>query len=160
LSLVLVRVDSRLVHGQVVEGWVPHTGANAIVVANDDLAGNTLLRSVMELAGRSTLRISFCRLDEAPAAVAETERRGEATILICATTADAHRLHRLGIPFESLNIGNLHFAAGRVEVSPSVFFAPEDFDEVEALSREGVAVTVRATPQDAVTRLGPGGSRG
>jgi PTS system mannose-specific IIB component len=160
VALVLVRVDSRLVHGQVVEGWVPHTGANSIVVANDELAENAFLRSVMELAGRSTLRISFCRVEEAPAAVAETEKRGEKAILICATTADAHRIRRTGVPFESLNIGNLHFASGRVEVSPSVFFAPEDFDEVEALSREGVAVVVRSTPQDAGTRLGSGGSRG
>ena len=35
MSLVLTRIDCRLVHGQVVETWVPHVKANSLIVAND-----------------------------------------------------------------------------------------------------------------------------
>jgi len=47
MPLVLARIDCRLIHGQVVEAWVPHTSADSLIVANDDLAGNPFLRSVM-----------------------------------------------------------------------------------------------------------------
>jgi len=37
MPLVLARIDCRLIHGQVVETWVPHTSADSLIVANDDL---------------------------------------------------------------------------------------------------------------------------
>jgi mannose/fructose/N-acetylgalactosamine-specific phosphotransferase system component IIB len=146
MPLVLVRIDSRLVHGQVVEGWVPHVKANCLLVVNDDLAANPFLRSVMELAGTPSLRIVFCTLDEVAQAAAEIAGRGEKAILLCSTPADAARIYAKGVHFTDLNIGNLHFGTGRVEITPSVFFAPEDYEAVEALQRQGVAVEVRGTP--------------
>ena len=157
MPLVLVRVDARLVHGQVVEGWVPHLKANCLLVVNDDLASNPFLRSVMELAGTPSLRIVFCTLDGVAAAAAEVERRGERAILLCSTPADAARILAKGVRFAALNIGNLHYGAGRVEITPSVFFAPEDYESVEALRVRGVAVEVRGTPFEPPKAVGPGG---
>jgi PTS system mannose-specific IIB component len=157
MPLVLVRVDSRLVHGQVVEGWVPHVKAGCLLVVNDDLASNPFLRSVMELAGTPSLRIVFCTVDQVAAAAAEVDRRGERAILLCSTPADAARVLAAGIRFQALNIGNLHFGAGRVEITPSVFFAPEDFEAVDALRRNGVEVEVRATPFEPGKPVGGGG---
>jgi PTS system mannose-specific IIB component len=157
MPLVLVRVDSRLVHGQVVEGWVPHVKADCLLVVNDDLASNPFLRSVMELAGNPSLRIVFCTMDDVAAAVAEVDRRGERAILLCSTPADAAGVLSRGVRFRELNIGNLHFGAGRVEITPSVFFAPEDFEAVEALQRLGVQVEVRGTPFEPGKPVGGGG---
>ncbi|HEY5997454.1 MAG TPA: PTS sugar transporter subunit IIB [Candidatus Deferrimicrobiaceae bacterium] len=157
MPLALVRVDSRLVHGQVVEGWVPHVKANCLLVVNDDLASNPFLRSVMELAGNPSLRIVFCKLDDVASAVAEVDRRGERTILLCSTPADAAGVLARGVRFTELNIGNLHFGAGRTEITPSVFFAPEDFEAVEALQRQGVQVEVRGTPFEPGKPVGGGG---
>lgn len=149
MPLVLVRVDSRLVHGQVVETWIPHTGADCLVVASDDLADNPSLRGIMELAVPADVRVLFCRVDVAVQAVRDVDREGRKAILLCASPADALRLFRAGVRFSSLNIGNIHFGAGKKEISPSVFFSPEDFEAVEALGRLGVSVDVRSTPFEA-----------
>ena len=45
-----VRIDNRLVHGQVIETWLPHTRAGMIVVVNDELSGNMLRQEIMSLA--------------------------------------------------------------------------------------------------------------
>jgi PTS system mannose-specific IIB component len=155
MSLELVRVDCRLVHGQVVETWLPHTGADCLLVANEGLAGNPFLRSVVELAVPSSVSVVFCRLEEVVRTVAEIDRAGKKAILLCATFADALRIYRSGVRFSSLNIGNLHYAAGKVEISPSVFFSPEDFDAVHCFCHNGIAVNVRATPFDAGTSYEP-----
>lgn len=149
MSLVLVRVDCRLIHGQVVETWLPHTGANCLLVANDDLAGNTRLRTVMELAVPPSIHVMFCKLGDVASSLEEIDHRGEKAILLCATFEDALRIHRTGVRFPSLNVGNLHYATGKVEISPSVFFSPEDFDAVHSFCHSGIAVNVRATPFDA-----------
>ncbi|MFL5446580.1 MAG: PTS sugar transporter subunit IIB, partial [Myxococcales bacterium] len=48
--MALVRVDNRLVHGQVLEAWVPALSVQAILVADDEVAGNALARAAMGLA--------------------------------------------------------------------------------------------------------------
>lgn len=149
MPIVLVRVDCRLVHGQVLETWVPHTGANCLLVASDDLDANPFMKSVMEIAVPSSIRVVFRRVDEVAAAVSEIDRKDERAILLCAALSDALRIFRAGVRFPALNVGNLHFAEGKVEVTPSVYFAPEDFEAVDSLSRLGVAVTVRSTPFEA-----------
>ncbi len=151
MPLVLARIDCRLIHGQVVETWIPHTCADSLIVANDDLAGNPFLRSVMELAVPPAIRVRFCRLDETIPALAEAERNGERSILLIANPADAVSLRKAGVPFDLLNIGNLHCAAGKVEISSSVYFAPEDFDAIEWFRSHGVSVLVQGTPSETGT---------
>jgi len=155
MSLVLVRVDCRLIHGQVVETWVPHTGANCLLVANDELAGNPFLRSVMEMAVPQDIHVVFCRVDEVGRSLTEIDRKGEKAILLCATSRDALAIFQCGVRFSTLNIGNLHYAAGKVEIAPSVFFSREDFDAVHCFSHLGVAVTVRSTPFETGATFGP-----
>jgi mannose/fructose/N-acetylgalactosamine-specific phosphotransferase system component IIB len=146
MSLVLARIDCRLIHGQVVETWVPHVKANLLIVANDDLAANPVLRSVMELAVPVGIRVRFCRLDELVAAIGEADRAGDRSILLLSNASDAVKARRDGVSFNLLNIGNLHFAEGKVQISPSVFFAPEDFEALRWLRSHGVSVCVKGTP--------------
>lgn len=155
MSLVLVRVDCRLIHGQVVETWVPHTGANCLLVANDDLVANEILKSVMEMAVPPGIHVVFSRVEEVRGVLSEIERKGEKAILLCATFGDALDIFHRGVRFSTLNIGNLHYAAGKVEIAPSVYFTREDFEAVHCLSHLGVAVTVKATPFEAGTSFGP-----
>ena len=35
MGVVLIRVDSRLIHGQILEAWIPHTRADALLVVDD-----------------------------------------------------------------------------------------------------------------------------
>ena len=151
MPLVLARIDCRLIHGQVVETWVPHKSADSLIVANDDLAGNPFLRSVMELAVPPAIRVRFCRLNEATSVLSAADRNGERSILLVASAADAVTIRKAGATFDVLNIGNLHFAAGKVEISPSVFFAPEDFEALAWLRSHGVSVLVQGTPFEAGT---------
>ena len=57
------RVDNRLVHGQVIEAWLPYTGARHLIVANDELAADALRQQIIELAVPQrilTIPIVFC----------------------------------------------------------------------------------------------------
>jgi PTS system N-acetylgalactosamine-specific IIB component len=101
---------------------------------------------VMELAVPRAIRVRFCRLDEADSVLADADRNGERSILLVASAADAVVLRKAGAAFSLLNIGNLHFAAGKVEITPSVFFAPEDFDALGWFRSHGVTVLVQGTP--------------
>ena len=49
-NIVLTRIDNRLVHGQVATQWCGTIGANLILVANDEVAGNKLRQGLMDMA--------------------------------------------------------------------------------------------------------------
>ncbi|MDH3257844.1 MAG: PTS sugar transporter subunit IIB, partial [Deltaproteobacteria bacterium] len=50
MEIALFRIDSRLVHGQVIEAWIPYTGASKIVVVDDKAASDFMLNEVMKMA--------------------------------------------------------------------------------------------------------------
>ena len=52
-NIVLTRIDNRLVHGQVATQWCGAIGANLILVANDEVAGNKLRQGLMDMAAPS-----------------------------------------------------------------------------------------------------------
>ncbi len=46
-KIVLSRVDSRLIHGQVVTKWLQQSAANEIVVVSDELEQDEFLQSIL-----------------------------------------------------------------------------------------------------------------
>ena len=146
MPLVLARIDCRLIHGQVVEAWVPHLKADSLIVANDAMEANPMFRVVMELAAPVGVKVRFCRLDQLPQVLAVADAAGERSILLVSSASDAVRAMERGAAFTTLNIGNLHFEEGKVQISPSVFFAPGDFKALQWFCSRGVSVDVKGTP--------------
>ena len=154
-SVALVRVDNRLVHGQVLEAWLPALDAEGILVADDEAAGNVLARSAMALAIPPGVRFEVLRI----VAAAEALRPGgkgppaARTLLLIRDVRDAVALHEAGVPIPALNVGNVHFGVGRKQVSPSVFLDEGEIQALEALVQAGTKVEVRAVPSEAPLRL-------
>ena len=59
-----VRVDNRLVHGQVVETWLPYSKANVMVLANDDIVADQLRQEIIKLAIPSGVDLMFTCIAE------------------------------------------------------------------------------------------------
>lgn len=146
LTVLRARVDNRLVHGQILEAWVPALGADAIVVADDDVAASLLMRSAMSIAVPRKVRLVFTRIADARATL-EVNGPGAALVLF-RDVADAVRARDAGLPLPALDIGNVHFAPGRRPVTPSIFLSDAELAELEKLSAAGVHVEVRTLPSD------------
>ena len=154
-GVALVRVDNRLVHGQVLEAWLPALDAQGILVADDEAAGNVLARSAMALAIPPGIKFEVLRV----AAAAEALRAGgkgapaARTLLLLRDVRDAVALHEGGVTIPVLNVGNVHFGVGRKQVSASVFLDESEVRALEALAAAGTTVEVRAVPSEAPIRL-------
>ncbi len=149
-GLLLVRVDNRLVHGQVLEAWLPAIDAQAILVADDEAARNTLVRSAMALA--IPPRVSFRVLPVAQAA--ELLGPGGAgapsprTLVLLRDVRDALALSKAGVALPRLNLGNVHFSSGRKQVSASVYLDAAELQALEELAAAGTEVEVQAVPAE------------
>ena len=63
----LVRIDFRLIHGQVVTKWVKQANANRIIIVNDMLAKDEFLASVYKMAAPSNVKVDIFTVDDAMA---------------------------------------------------------------------------------------------
>ena len=147
-GVALVRVDNRLVHGQVLEAWLPALGAHGILVADDEAAGNMLARSAMALAIPPRVSFQVLRVDAAADLLKPGGKGPQAsrTLVLLRDVRDAVALHEKGVSMPKLNVGNVHFGAGRKQVAPSVFLDADELSALEKLAAEGTAVEVRAVP--------------
>jgi PTS system mannose-specific IIB component len=75
------------------------------------------------------------------------------TIVLLREVAAAAALARAGVRFPQLNLGNVHFRAGRRQVAPSVYLDAEELSALEELQRGGTGIAARAVPTDGPTPL-------
>jgi PTS system N-acetylgalactosamine-specific IIB component len=166
--IALARVDNRLLHGQILEAWVPRLKVNRIVVVDDDAAASPLAKAAMTLALPPDLPADVVRQDEVdwPSLAAP----GARTLVLFRDVASLKRATDLGLTPSigpHVNLGNVHYQPGRRPVTPSVFLSAEELSAVEDLSRVGFDVEARAIPSDAPSglrdlkeRYDAGGGRG
>lgn len=148
MNLVLIRVDNRLIHGQVLESWVPFVQANCIVVANDAIANNPLKQLMMKASVPSRMRVEIYTVEEAVHLLQTSDLDAYRTLLLFGTTTDALRAHRRGLLYDQLNLGNLHADTGKARFSCTVFLDAGDLDDLETLEDAGVSITARCIPAD------------
>lgn len=145
-----VRIDNRLVHGQIIEAWLPFTDARAIVVANDDLAADELRQQIMSIAIPLGVDIHFVRVAGAGEFLASRKLMGRDVLILFASCPDARRAFEAGLGFTRLNLGNLHYGPGKKQVCQHVALSGEDEGCLEFLRGKGVGLDYRCVPGDPV----------
>ncbi|WP_434383994.1 PTS system mannose/fructose/N-acetylgalactosamine-transporter subunit IIB [Melittangium boletus] len=149
--ITLVRVDNRLIHGQVVEAWLPHLKVSRVVVADDEAAESPLVRAAMALAVPSAVEVLILPLAQVdfPA----LSRDAIKTLLLLRDVAAAPFCLTHGLKLEHLNLGNVHFATGRRQVSASVFLTEAEVQTLTRLGEGGTRVEARAVPSEKPVEL-------
>jgi PTS system mannose-specific IIB component len=152
--IALVRVDNRLVHGQVLVTWVPHLQARRLVVADDEAARSQLARAAMALAIPPGLEATVLPLADVPwRALASSP---DPVLVLVREVADLVRARDGGLEpgiAPRLNLGNVHFSPGRRQITPSVFLGGEELEVLRGLAAAGFAVEARAVPAEAPVGL-------
>ncbi|GMU58979.1 MAG: PTS N'-diacetylchitobiose transporter subunit IIC [Myxococcaceae bacterium] len=149
--IVLNRIDSRLIHGQVVEAWLPHLDVGRVVIADDSTAQDSLAQVAFRLAVPSDIEV-------VTTTVKGVDYRGLAqdkvrTLVLFRDVQAAEAAREAGLPDGVLNVGNLHAGPGREEVTRSVFLDAADRAALAQLARGGMQVVVQAIPPDRPTAL-------
>lgn len=154
--LTLVRVDDRLLHGQIICAWVPFVKADSLVVASDEAAGDTLISEIIESCGCKGLNVNVRNVAEAVSCVKGADR--ERVILIVGNLADAMRVYEQGLKFTKLNLGNIHHEERGRKITPSVIVNREDEEILEKFKSLGVSVEIRDVPASSASPyFGPRG---
>jgi mannose/fructose/N-acetylgalactosamine-specific phosphotransferase system component IIB len=141
-----LRIDSRLIHGQVVEAWLPGLKVARVVVADDEAAHSPLMKVAMGLAVPPELEVDILPLRDTPFAAYAGDK--VKTLLLLRDVPALLEARKLGLPQTRVNLGNVHHGPMRKAVSTSVFLNSEEMDQLERLHDEGWDIEARGVPSE------------
>lgn len=157
MTVVLARVDDRLVHGQVVIGWGRPLDADLIVLVDAQVAAHEWEQDIYRMAVPEGMEILFADAAEAgrrlPAWEASQSRvvvlTGDIATMVALQSAAPDVIRRV-------NLGGLHHRPGRVERLRYVYLDPAEQEALRALAATGTTISAQdlpSTPPVPVERL-------
>lgn len=145
--IALIRIDDRLVHGQVMAVWVRALKIDHILVADDDTADDAFAQQVMRLAMPPGMTLVVDTVAGAGARLASAARDTHRWLVLLRDVASAVRL-REACAFDALNVGGIGMKPGRRLVWRSIAMSPEEAAALRALRAQGVDVYLQMLPGD------------
>ncbi len=147
MDIQLIRVDDRLIHGQVVVGWVKALNIGLLAVVNDTIAADKMQINLMRMAVPSGLKVAFWTVDQAAEACREEASKDRA-LLLFSNPRDVVSFTEKGGFLTSVNVGGMHFCEGKKQVAKTVCVDENDILAFQSLKARGVELEVRAVPGD------------
>ncbi|MCX0291261.1 PTS sugar transporter subunit IIB [Lactobacillus kullabergensis] len=152
-GIIHVRIDDRMIHGQVATQWSGRLNATRIMVINDSIVNDDMRKTVVRLAAPANVSTSILGRQKALTNIKNGKYKGQRVLLICVSPMDVNYLIDNGLPIKSVNVGNLAQRDGTERIRPSVNVTPEEKDAFKKLIDRGVEVTVIPTPQSPTVYL-------
>jgi PTS system mannose-specific IIB component len=148
MTLKLVRVDDRLIHGQVVAIWLRTLGAKRIVIVDDKTARDEFLREILVLAAPPGVPVEVHDVAAGTERVRDLVSDPEPVFVIMRSPVTALRMREAGIDFPLLNVGGIGAGPGRKPLYRNISASPEELEAMRRLEAMGTRVELRIVEND------------
>lgn len=149
----LLRIDDRLVHGQVAMAWTPALGVDCLVVANDKVARDDFIKMTLNLAKPASARLLVKNIADTITFLQDERSKPLKLLVLVNSVADAHILAQSLPEITSINFGGLRMRDGAKTVSRAISLTEADITLAKALLEKGTVLEVRQVPTDKPTGL-------
>src|SRR3954453_6072722 len=147
MSIVLCRIDDRLVHGQVVIGWGRPLGINLIVLVDDQVATSPWEQDLYRMAVAPEIEVRFMSIAEAATKMAEWQTNGKRGLVLTGDLDTMAALHAANPEVvHRINLGGIHHRPGRRERLPFVYLTDQELRTLLTLEEGGAVITAQDLP--------------
>lgn len=147
MPISLVRVDDRLIHGQVVTTWVSQFDIEQILIINDEIAQDDVQKKVFAMTVPEGIKLRTFGVEQFVGIAAKNPIKRR-TLIILTNPIDALTLYKGNVHFEKLNLGGMKFKGDRKQYTKAISLTDEEKSAVKALGEDGVDVSVQMVPSD------------
>lgn len=147
-NIVLCRIDSRLIHGQVVTKWVRQSQANRIAVVSDELDADPFMKNIYLMAAPPSIKVD-CYSNQSLAAAWQENRLGEGNVLVLfPSLAAISQAVEQGFEIEEIQVGGLGGGPNRKAVFQNITLDEKDVGILKDLKSRGVRAIFQTIPED------------
>ncbi len=148
----LLRIDERLIHGQVANQWARQLAVDAIVVANDAAASSPIVMASLRMAAPNGMKVVIKKIDEAIAQLNDPRAQSLSIFIVVDNPEDALKIIKEveGIPY--LNVGNFGRVnldkKKRIEYKNNLYLNDEEVLTFKEILNTGIECEVRMLTSD------------
>ncbi|MCQ9627917.1 PTS sugar transporter subunit IIB [Cetobacterium somerae] len=146
--VILMRVDDRLVHGQVAFTWTKTLGVEAIVVANDVAANDSINKMALKMAAPAGVKMAIKTVEGAIELLNNPKAKDKRIFVVVKNTTDALEIVENVPGIENVNIGGIKKEEGKEMLTPAVFINDLDKENLRKISNLVSEVEIRQVPTD------------
>lgn len=155
MGFEFVRIDDRLIHGQVAVTWTKHLGIERIIVVNDAVASSPLQQVLLAQAAPPEVKANVVSIEKFVSIATHPLIAQTKIMLLFKNPHDILRVMGHSIIISSVNIGGMKFKDGKRMLTHSISLNHSDINAFLALDRQHVELEIRKVPSDRKQRLIP-----
>ena len=148
LKIVLARIDTRLLHGQVATTWTKMTKPDRIIVCSDGVAQDELRKTMIVQAAPPGVHVHVVPIKKIIEIAHDTRFGNTKAMLLFETPQDMLRAIEGGVEIKEANLGSMAHSVGKVVVTSAVAMDEDDVKTLEAIRECGTTFDVRKVPAD------------
>lgn len=147
MAISLVRIDDRLIHGQVATTWVNDYKIEQVLIINDKVANDPIQKSVVGLAAPPQVKVLVFGVEQF-INILKKSPINRNTMLIFTTSTDVLKVVENGLKIDVLNAGGMRFNNTRKRLTKAISVNPEEEEAFKKIMNMGIKVNVQMVPKD------------
>ena len=150
MEVTVLRIDDRLIHGQIVTKWINEAHASQILVVDDKVAGDKTLQMILKIGVPSGVKLTMLSKKEAIEFLAKDTSNDKALMLI-RNPAEAEAFFDLGFKIDEINLGNVSntkSVTGRTKLLDYIYVEEADIEALNKIKDRGINIVTKAIPEE------------
>ncbi|MBS7577004.1 MULTISPECIES: PTS mannose/fructose/sorbose transporter subunit IIAB [unclassified Enterococcus] len=134
-KMITMRIDERLIHGQIAMVWTKELKIEGIIVANDEVVTNELQENALRMAAPNGIKVLMRTIDEAADILNDNRSATKNILVLVRTVHDAARLAGQVSYFNRINVGNVGkmIEGEKKKIAPTVLLTAPELASLEEL---------------------------
>lgn len=150
---MLVRVDDRLIHGQVLTQWVGEINAQKIVVIDDEVSQDKMRKNILKFACPSDIKMAVYSAEKAAEVWAKNKFGAYNVMVLFRDVNMIKKCKDLGLVFDEVSLGQMSITDGREQIHRTFGLSEQEAKTLLDLERDGMTIYFRMTPMDSKENL-------
>lgn len=148
MSIKMIRIDDRLIHGQIVTAWAKNLNAGKIWIVDDGVAQDDFIKGVMQMVAPSDRELIISGIAEVPALLEKLDGEGDNVLILVKYPYVAQEIFKAGVKLKELNIGGMGASAERKKLFKNISASQAEKDTLKEIQDSGVDVYFQVTPDE------------
>lgn len=153
MEIGLIRVDSRLIHGQVITKWLNYSKANVIVVVDDELSKDSFMSEIYTASAPNGIVVEILSIDDFMKNTVTHKYSNKRLLILLKNIETVYELYLRQFKMKHIQLGGLPSGVGKKVIYKAIYLNEEEINKLRDIANSGVYIDMQVIPEDTKSDL-------